>query len=276
MGSMESHINTKVSVITPTSRWGGIDILYYALEKQTYKNFELILVDSHYYKRKDEVKKFMSGIDVKHIPDPKKKKETAWNLNAAYNRAFKEASGDIYVFLQDYIWIPGDGLEKFVSHLLLLDKPDVVIGVGHKASYPSESKNPLGKITIFDKPFIDMPEGISEIDNRIDGSVGFVEQNYSFWELNWSSCRASLVKTLGGMDTEYDNGYGCENLNLSIRAMMLGAKFYIDKGNVCLGFNQLLHPRPSDWEARHNNKGFHQSVASRILDGEFPHKLKNI
>jgi hypothetical protein len=44
-----------ISIVMPTNRVGGLDLLFKSLENQTFKNFELVLVDSLYKHRKDLV-----------------------------------------------------------------------------------------------------------------------------------------------------------------------------------------------------------------------------
>src|SRR5574343_1586160 len=118
----------KVSVVTPTIRPEGLDVVARALGKQTFQDFEWLVCckeerpfythefyDWMYKEGKFEVIKddFRGGF---------------WTLNRAYNKLFKEAKGDIVVSLQDFIWIPEDALEKLVKRIKETD--GVVSGIG--------------------------------------------------------------------------------------------------------------------------------------------------
>lgn len=75
----------KISVITPTIRPKGLEIVKDCLSKQTFTDFEWLV----------EV-----GLGKEH------------DLNKAFNKMLKRAKGELIVFYQDYIQIPDDGLQK--------------------------------------------------------------------------------------------------------------------------------------------------------------------
>lgn len=76
----------KISVLTPTLRPEGLEILQKCLKEQTFQDFEW-LVEINY-----------SG---KH------------DLNQAWNSMLKRAKGELIVFYEDYTKINPDGLQKF-------------------------------------------------------------------------------------------------------------------------------------------------------------------
>jgi hypothetical protein len=76
-----------VTVITPSIRPKGLEIVQNSLSKQTMQDFEWLT----------EV----------GIP------EKGHDLNESYNKMLKRAKGELIVFYQDWIKIPKDGLEKF-------------------------------------------------------------------------------------------------------------------------------------------------------------------
>jgi GT2 family glycosyltransferase len=75
----------KISVLTPTIRTQGLEVIRIGLLQQTFKDFEFLT----------EV-----GLE-KH------------DLNAAYNRMLKRAKGELVVSLQDYSLIKPDYLQKW-------------------------------------------------------------------------------------------------------------------------------------------------------------------
>lgn len=76
----------KISVLTPTIRPEGLEIVKQSLSEQTFKDFEWI-----------------TEINTTGAHD----------LNAAYNRMLRKAKGELIVSLQDYIKVPPDYLQKF-------------------------------------------------------------------------------------------------------------------------------------------------------------------
>jgi len=202
----------KVSVIFVTKRNGAIKYLYEQLHKQTFKDFEIIIANDS---------------DDKGGFKPRQKEDgDVWNINKAYNDCLDKAKGDLLVFLQDFIWIPANGIERFVT----LNK--VVTGCGHK--YEKDLKK------------------IVEIDDRALGNKVVEECHWSQWELNWASCpREQMIR----FDEEMDKNYGAEDKYIAMNLYKNGNNIYIDKFNECKGFSQeICGGRPKDWEEKHFNK----------------------
>lgn len=76
----------KISVITPTIRCEGLDIIQKCLAQQTFKDFEWLV----------EI-----GLKQEH------------DLNKAFNKMLRRAKGELVVFLEDYTSVPPDYLEKW-------------------------------------------------------------------------------------------------------------------------------------------------------------------
>lgn len=98
-----------ISVIVPTTRVGGLDILFSSLESQTFRDFEVLLVDSLYERRKDIVAEQASkySFSVKHLPQ----RETATHLCQALNQSLLQAKGHIMYIMPDYTWLKSDCLQ---------------------------------------------------------------------------------------------------------------------------------------------------------------------
>lgn len=77
----------KISVVTPTIRPEGLEVMKKCLEAQTEQDFEWLV----------EVGLTNKGHD----------------LNAAFNRMLRRAQGELIVFYEDYTKIMPDGLERF-------------------------------------------------------------------------------------------------------------------------------------------------------------------
>ena len=76
----------KISVVTPSIRPSGLEVVRDSLAKQTFKDFEWLV-----------------EINTSGEHD----------LNFAFNKMLDRAQGELIVFYQDFIKIPNDGLQKF-------------------------------------------------------------------------------------------------------------------------------------------------------------------
>lgn len=225
----------KVSVICVTNRKGWFSILKDDMDRQTFRDFEVIVADDS---RED--------VDVPKgwtVFQPRKKGENdVWNLNKAYNDCLVKAKGELLVFLQDYIWIPANGLQRFWDDYEQFPN-SLITGVGHKALHGLE--------------------GISETDMRMFGDKDMEPANFSFWELNWASCPKILMSYF---NEDMDRFYGGENQYVARRAELYGCKVMIDRKNVCIGYNQSeCGGRPANWERMHVNKAGRMGMFMDLL-----------
>lgn len=245
----------RISVITVTKRPGSIDITWASLERQTFQDFEWILCDELYEWRRKEVAEYVNDPRLLHIASPIDDRDL-WNLNKASNEALRHCRGELVVWLQDYIWSPHDGLQKFWDIYRALG-PHLVTGCGHKAAHPSIILAE-GKITIFSSPYTEKPTGIFEPDCRMTTTTRRLElTNPSHWELNWAAAPLSAFTRLGGFEEKHDREfYSCDNLSIAFRAQSFGYQIFIDGTNECTGFpHQLYWPRPQDWDEKHGMHG---------------------
>lgn len=119
-----------VSVVIPTlNRYEYLKDVLFDFEKQTYTNFEIIIVDQSQPFRRD----FYKDFDLKIIPIPQNE-PALWK---ARNTAIKEASGGIIALSEDDVRIKPDWLE---NHLRCLDYFNADISAG--VFYPEGSSIP--------------------------------------------------------------------------------------------------------------------------------------
>jgi glycosyltransferase involved in cell wall biosynthesis len=256
-----------ISVINVTKRYGGIDILYNNIRKQTFKDVEVIIADELYADRQQEVKEYFKGIPLKHVPTRPKRPQDVWNLAKAYNDALKQVEGELVVSIDDFIWTPNNALQRFWE-VYQQKGLCLITGVGNKAGYP-EIVNPTGKITIFKQDYRSKPQGVIERDNRIDGRTNVEEVNHSFFELAYSAFPMDIARGIGGFDEETDQFYCGQDRNFALRCHLQGFPVYMDRGNENIGlFHQGFQPRPSDWEERHYNKN--PRATMDIIEGKRP------
>ena len=286
--------NYKVTILSPTKRWGGIDILLHSLKRQTFQDFQCILLDEHYDARYDEIVQYFDkewpgiyGDKFIHIKPLPKKSHQYWNLDQALNHGLCLAGGEIIVFWQDYIWAPADGLEKFVKRIEQMGDC-LISGVGHKACEPSWAVDLQGKISIFtdystpnrceiserDKHWgWDKPEGIYYQDPRVRGG-GFTPTNPIEWESNYAATTKKVCEAIGGFDEDFDAGWGFDNVNFAERAQAAGYEIWLDEQNIHVGFTHelLFHEEKAKQEAP-KNVNMWEPKCEGLQRGQLPFKV---
>ncbi len=101
-----------VSIIVPTMRVGGLDVLFDSLAKQTFTDFELVLVDALYERRKKIALKESRDrfISLRHVGMDPTPKFCAFSTFS--NAGIVSSSGEVLLFLVDYSSLPPDLIEK--------------------------------------------------------------------------------------------------------------------------------------------------------------------
>jgi glycosyltransferase involved in cell wall biosynthesis len=115
-----------ISVIIPTTRIGGLDVLLSGLEMQKFKDFELILVDTLYHKRKDLLadKAKQYSFPIKHLIQ----RDTAIHYCETMNRAFVQADGDIVYTMCDHTWLEKNCLQMHADFHKTVKEKYALIG----------------------------------------------------------------------------------------------------------------------------------------------------
>lgn len=106
----------KISLILATvGRVSEVNVFLDSLVHQTYKNFEIILVDQNEDNRlENTINQYRILFEIKHIKSEK-------GLSKARNVGLRHASGDIYTFPDDDCWYANDLLKRAV--MLLNEHP---------------------------------------------------------------------------------------------------------------------------------------------------------
>lgn len=108
--------DVKLSVLVPTNRTGGLDILFDSLRHQTFKEFELILVDAIYERRRHVVAERIGEYPfrVVHLP-PWGNAFPRANYCRSLNVGLAHCRGDIVVYQCDYSWLHADCLAEHAA-----------------------------------------------------------------------------------------------------------------------------------------------------------------
>lgn len=105
-----------LSVIIPTNRIGGLDVLFNGLEHQTNKNFELVLVDALYKYRRELVREKAAqySFPIVHIP-PRDNPFPDVCYCRTMNTGVAASCGDVLLYLCDYSWCGPDAVEAHLE-----------------------------------------------------------------------------------------------------------------------------------------------------------------
>lgn len=232
----------KVTVLTVTKRGGWASVAIESLERQTFKDFNWVIVYEPGEILYEDTKQLSeSNLDITLVQAPAKKRPS--NLNASDNAGLRACTGKYVMFFQDLIILESDCLEKFVK----LAKPDLFL--------TSLTKNPEG----------------DEEDPRYTWQDEVRECYPQEWEENVALAPLKAFKELGGYDEEYDNGWAWNNCNVAERAEILGYRFLLDETNRPQLINHtkepVLHPEiPPNGE-------LHNKTMKAIRAGKKPLKL---
>lgn len=224
--------SVKVTVFTPTIRKGWWNLMGNNLNKQTYKNFEWIIVDDYPEDRSKTAKEYAEkyNLDIKYLRGKKRKIKRTYGLCNANNTMLENATGEIIVFLQDFVIIPLDGIEQVVT--LYKRNPRALQGLPDMYFY-SKDKPDTSKEDWF--------------DGNTDQTGQFIRQNIRIanlglrptsnpmdYEQNYGAIPTAVAKELGGWWEFYDFGLGFDNTSIAFRALQAGCEIIIDETNVAI------------------------------------------
>lgn len=223
---------TKLTVYTPTIRKGFWNLMANNLSMQTYKNFEWIIVDDFPEDRSKLAKEYADKytLDIKYVRGKPRKVQRKYGLCNANNTVLDYATGEVLVFLQDFILIPEDGLEQIA--ILHKKNPDCLLALpdmyfSSKVPVNKESEDWFNGETDVIGEFIRQNIRIQNLGLR------FTENPMDF-EQNYGAIPVKIAKELGGWHDWYDFGLGWDNTSIAYRALMAGYKILLDETNVAI------------------------------------------
>jgi glycosyltransferase involved in cell wall biosynthesis len=236
----------KISVITPTIRPEGLSIVAKALSKQTFRDFEWIVITP--IKKKTEV--IDSGINTIYVKDPGKKNGDVWSLNKAYNAGIKKAKGKLLISWQDWTSAGPNTLEEFWKHYE--EEPNTLVSaVGNKY------ENDNWDVMIWKDP-------------RIRDDMESFYPCY-FQDIEWNLCSIpkQAVYDVGGFDESLDRAYGLDAFSVDERIWELGG--YDFKLDQSIKSYSLPHGRYSDWDDKNAMNGKYEEIRREHEEkGEWP------
>ena len=226
----------KISILTPTIRPEGLQLVGIGLERQTADNIEWIIGSPFDPKDVFYMGGLIGGVDIKWVKDDFT--GGFWTLNRIYNRMIKESTGDIIVSIQDHTFFTPEAIEKFV-YWIKTHRNYVISGVGDK----------------YDKVYPELGNKVW-IDPRKRSSGEIRAVPFDSIEGNFCAMGRRALYDVGGFDESLDfKGYGMDWYNVLDRiARQGGYEFYIDDTNESFS---TAHGRVKDWEENNLlNRGY--------------------
>jgi len=221
----------KITVYTPTLRNGWWNVMASNLAAQTHKNFEWIIVDAQEKSRKEIAHKYAQdyNLDIKYIHQPKTKR--TYSLCNANNLAIEKASGELFVFLQDFVLLPPTSLEEllnvsrkhpgdFIAPVDSYFAPKIKPDLSNEEDWFNGNLDVIGE-------FMRKNIRVQNRGIRLAESVTDFEQNYGAVPL-------STLKHLNGYWEFFDEALGWDDTEIIWRAKQLGYKLWIDDTNQCV------------------------------------------
>jgi len=209
---------TKASINIVTNRYGGLDAQLYYFSQQTFKDFELVILDDLYDERKELIENLSNKYNLNIIYNkPKRsKKNVVTCLHALYrNEALIYSNGEYIIFFDDY-QIP---IPTFVEeHLKYLNKNTGVVG-----------QQILLKAMDINNPNL---HDIKQLDPR-NTENKVKEAHYGhFWTNNCSAPLDRIVE-VNGFDERFIGGTGGEDYDLGLRLTKIGVKLIYNPNALC-------------------------------------------
>lgn len=232
----------KLSFIYITYRPGGYDILADSLVNQTYKDYEVIIVDDFQPDRSEAVRKYLQGkgIAVKYAGPSKQKcfPELSFGIFNAANTGFIIASGDACILCTDYQWFPPDCFEKIARHeTKIRDKTCIVLPARTWESYNARLGD--GIISVWKKEW----KGPPQMNNCVEAQPWIPKG----MEFAFTAFPTDILEDMNGYP-EYLDAVPAQPLGPIMECFdAAGAKAYVDTDNFMFAINHRRWEPAESW-----------------------------
>ena len=226
----------KISVLTCTCRDLILKYQAAALEAQTLKDIEWVIVDDIYDQRVDFVKKVDVSFPITHIPPQFIKDYYAGGVAA--NDGLIHCSGEYIYFMADYVMPMIQTLQRCYDIQtkyggVMLSGRALKVTFPVTDLIPNYNKKIEGsdyRLYLFEKRFFDTKEVESDILEIFRAGV----QNW--WAGRNDSAPLKAIIECNGFDEAMDGRWGGEDADLANRLMTYGLRFLFDKSSCVLEF----------------------------------------
>lgn len=237
----------RVTVIQPIARLGGIDVLFDGLARQTFKDYELVLVDAWTDLRKDAVREEAErrGIPLAcHVRPGKRGLAHALNIGVSHVR------GELVCPLNDHHWTPSTWLERHWGAYESSHGRFTANGFAYHRRPPP--LKPAGQppeayaLSLLQQPFdgervSDLPILYEEVlawtttpripvRSKLHGL--YTSWGREFYNTLNNSIPTEVLLRLNGYDETYDQSRAYLDVDMGLRAEALGHRFLLDTENI--------------------------------------------
>lgn len=230
----------KISVITPTIRNGWWNIMASNISSQSYTGeIEWIIVDDYKEDRSKIAKKYASlyNLDVHYLRGSKGSGSPLYPRNCglvrANNLGWQNATGELCIWLQDFILLPETGIERLVT--LHQHNPKAIIAPVDKYYHAKKADKNNNEDWWNGDTDIIISEGWT--NPRVKNEGIRTSDNPFDYEANYGAIPRELLVKLNGFWEFLDDGLGFDNTDLANRALELGYKIIVDDTNVAKCIN---------------------------------------
>jgi hypothetical protein len=251
-----------------TARYGGLDVAVASLKRQHREDLVWIVGDDLFadrtYTYASTARKVPFAIRVFDTAKIREQTGMPGSLESAYCEAIRiarELDADLFVSMQDYIWAPPDGIDRFMQ--LAEEHPrSLLTGLCSLSADPEPDliTNPEGLYSIFAEPYTRKPKKIGWRDCRLELHSGVQRCNATAWEINWAAIPRDLLHHPElDFDPAYDRGHYYGNQAYALKAFLLGFDAWIDCGNEAIGLpHKAYFPEQQAVLEARNNRLFHE------------------
>jgi hypothetical protein len=252
-----------IAVITLTRQYGGIDVLWASLLRQRRRDMVWIVADQlleerqHVWQAVAELSPFPISTYCLPIREGMVNcfaSSMNWGLDLA-----RWWNADLAVSIQDYFWIPDDGLARY-ERACTARPNDLHVGLASIMADPGPEKvfDRKGLFSIFETPWTtqDRPRKFDWRDVR--EQYPQEEGNHIHWELNYAAIAKEVLYSEIRFPLEFEAGCAFDNQAYAWLAhWKLGSRVWLDKQNHALGLpHKLYYPEieerevPYSWRNR--------------------------
>ncbi len=235
-----------VSVLTPSIRKGWWNIMAHNLSGQSYDNFEWIVIDDYPEDREDVMDKYCKKWEIenyqyiRHTPEVRRK----FALASANNAGIRASKGELLIWLQDFVLIPNDGIERIVD--LYRHHPYDFIAPVDTRLVPSIKPDTDNEDWFNGK--LDIPGEIVYKNIRMKNKGIRYSDTVTDLELNYGAIPKKLLEDLNGFWEFYDDALGYDDTEIVYRGFELGARLVVDDTNAatCIDHWKALKNKPEE------------------------------
>lgn len=224
-----------LSVVTPTIRLEGLDVVWDCLQRQDYRNWEwLISVPEQLHTALALWARDKDRVRVSIEPT---ERADFYQLNKAWNDLALRAHGQAIVSVTDWLWFADDVLHKLAQRYMAFgDHAIISVPTSHVAA-DQTAEYATAPITWVDYRLLRAPDcsDLPELDP-------------SAMELNLTMVPRKTFLNVGGMDESYDQVAGMSEKELAYRMKASGVALLLDKR---LQARAIEHAKEwPDWDAK--------------------------